>query len=285
MHINDLLATAVKRGASDLHMKVGSFPMLRIDGTLLPANQEKRLDPQDMEGDRGDAAQSGPAAEIRENAGSRRRLRDAEPGPLPLQRVPAARHDRPGHPRHSVAGADGRRAAAAAGAEAHRGRRARPGAGDGDDGFGQVDVTRGDVESHQPHARDAHHDGRGPDRVPPPRSPVDHQSARSPHRHLVVRGGAAQRPASGPRRAARRRNARLGNGGNGAAGGGNGSPRVLDAAHVGRAGEHQPYHRGVPAASAAAGASAARERVEGGDLAAPDAARESCRAERRRSRS
>ena len=34
MHINDLLATAVKRGASDLHMKVGSFPMLRIDGTL-----------------------------------------------------------------------------------------------------------------------------------------------------------------------------------------------------------------------------------------------------------
>jgi twitching motility protein PilT len=50
MHINDLLATAVKRGASDLHMKVGSFPMLRIDGTLMPATQEKRLDPVDMEG-------------------------------------------------------------------------------------------------------------------------------------------------------------------------------------------------------------------------------------------
>jgi twitching motility protein PilT len=49
MHINDLLATAVKRGASDLHMKVGSFPMLRIDGTLVPATQEKRLDPLDME--------------------------------------------------------------------------------------------------------------------------------------------------------------------------------------------------------------------------------------------
>jgi twitching motility protein PilT len=49
MHINDLLATAVKRGASDLHMKVGSFPMLRIDGTLVPATQEKRLDPVDME--------------------------------------------------------------------------------------------------------------------------------------------------------------------------------------------------------------------------------------------
>ena len=102
MHINDLLATAVKRGASDLHMKVGSFPMLRIDGTLLPANQEKRLDPQDMEGIAATLSQSGAAAEIRESAGSRRRLRDAEPGPLPLQRVPAARHDRPGHPRDSV---------------------------------------------------------------------------------------------------------------------------------------------------------------------------------------
>jgi twitching motility protein PilT len=49
MHINDLLATAVKRGASDLHMKVGSFPMLRIDGALVPATQEKRLDKADME--------------------------------------------------------------------------------------------------------------------------------------------------------------------------------------------------------------------------------------------
>ena len=50
MHINDLLATAVSRGASDLHMKVGSFPMLRIDGTLTPATETKRLDKADMEG-------------------------------------------------------------------------------------------------------------------------------------------------------------------------------------------------------------------------------------------
>jgi len=49
MHINDLLAAAVSRGASDLHMKVGSFPMLRIDGTLVPATETKRLDKADME--------------------------------------------------------------------------------------------------------------------------------------------------------------------------------------------------------------------------------------------
>src|SRR5690348_8019831 len=49
MHINDLLATAVARGASDLHMKVGSFPMLRIDGTLTPATETKRLEKADMD--------------------------------------------------------------------------------------------------------------------------------------------------------------------------------------------------------------------------------------------
>ena len=41
MHINDLLATAVARGASDLHMKVGSFPMLRIDGTLHAGDRDQ----------------------------------------------------------------------------------------------------------------------------------------------------------------------------------------------------------------------------------------------------
>ena len=30
MHINDLLKTAVESGASDLHLKVGSYPMMRV---------------------------------------------------------------------------------------------------------------------------------------------------------------------------------------------------------------------------------------------------------------
>ena len=34
MHINDLLQTAVTSGASDLHLKVGSYPMMRVNGTL-----------------------------------------------------------------------------------------------------------------------------------------------------------------------------------------------------------------------------------------------------------
>jgi twitching motility protein PilT len=48
MHVNDLLKIAVDKGASDLHIKVGSFPMLRVRGTLLPASEDKRLDHEDV---------------------------------------------------------------------------------------------------------------------------------------------------------------------------------------------------------------------------------------------
>ena len=34
MHVNDLLTIAVENGASDLHIRVGSTPMMRVAGTL-----------------------------------------------------------------------------------------------------------------------------------------------------------------------------------------------------------------------------------------------------------
>jgi twitching motility protein PilT len=43
MHINDLLKIAVERKASDLHLKVGAFPVIRVDGTLLPLADMRRL--------------------------------------------------------------------------------------------------------------------------------------------------------------------------------------------------------------------------------------------------
>jgi twitching motility protein PilT len=49
MHINDLLKLAVASGASDLHLKVGSYPMMRVNGTLIVATVEKRLDRADTE--------------------------------------------------------------------------------------------------------------------------------------------------------------------------------------------------------------------------------------------
>ena len=49
MHINDLLRVAVTSGASDLHLKVGSYPMMRLNGSLVVASEEKRLDRADTE--------------------------------------------------------------------------------------------------------------------------------------------------------------------------------------------------------------------------------------------
>jgi twitching motility protein PilT len=48
MHVNDLLKIAVDNGASDLHLKVGTFPMMRVRGSLQPANEEKKLDHEDL---------------------------------------------------------------------------------------------------------------------------------------------------------------------------------------------------------------------------------------------
>ncbi|MBA3297910.1 MAG: type IV pilus twitching motility protein PilT [Acidobacteria bacterium] len=47
MHINDLLQTAVTAGASDLHLKAGSYPMMRVSGMLVVASEEKRLETPD----------------------------------------------------------------------------------------------------------------------------------------------------------------------------------------------------------------------------------------------
>ncbi len=43
MNINDLLKLGVERKASDLHLKVGSHPMIRVDGDLQPMTELKRL--------------------------------------------------------------------------------------------------------------------------------------------------------------------------------------------------------------------------------------------------
>ena len=43
MHINDVLKVAVERKASDIHIKVGAHPVLRIDGRLQVLSEFKRL--------------------------------------------------------------------------------------------------------------------------------------------------------------------------------------------------------------------------------------------------
>ena len=48
MHVNDLLKIAVDQGASDLHLKVSSYPMMRLGGLLTRASDERRLDREDV---------------------------------------------------------------------------------------------------------------------------------------------------------------------------------------------------------------------------------------------
>ena len=48
MDLNKLLAYSVDSGASDLHLSVGSIPMVRINGTMQPLNMDP-LRNEDME--------------------------------------------------------------------------------------------------------------------------------------------------------------------------------------------------------------------------------------------
>src|SRR5688572_11622326 len=48
MELNDILAIAMKSGASDIHMKAGLPPMFRINGSLVPLKDGKRTAPEDL---------------------------------------------------------------------------------------------------------------------------------------------------------------------------------------------------------------------------------------------
>ena len=48
MHIDDLLRIAMERKASDLHLKVGNFPHIRVDGELVPLTDQPRVSAEDM---------------------------------------------------------------------------------------------------------------------------------------------------------------------------------------------------------------------------------------------
>jgi twitching motility protein PilT len=48
MQIDDLLRIAMERKASDLHLKVGNYPYLRVDGELVPLSDQPRISAEDM---------------------------------------------------------------------------------------------------------------------------------------------------------------------------------------------------------------------------------------------
>ena len=48
MHVDELLRIAVERNASDLHLKVGNYPYLRIDGELVALSDFPRISAEEM---------------------------------------------------------------------------------------------------------------------------------------------------------------------------------------------------------------------------------------------
>ena len=48
MHVDDLLRIATERKASDLHLKVGNYPHVRVDGELVALSEQPRVSAEDM---------------------------------------------------------------------------------------------------------------------------------------------------------------------------------------------------------------------------------------------
>jgi len=48
MELNEILTIAIKGGASDIHLKAGLPPMFRVDGSLVPLKDARRLPPEEV---------------------------------------------------------------------------------------------------------------------------------------------------------------------------------------------------------------------------------------------
>src|SRR5205085_6756135 len=48
MELNEILQIALRGGASDIHLKAGLPPMFRVDGSLVPLKDGRRLPPEEV---------------------------------------------------------------------------------------------------------------------------------------------------------------------------------------------------------------------------------------------
>ena len=203
---NGWLEELVAGEGSDLHVKVGSAPMIRLPKGLYAARPRPAHGHRDP-GDRRRHHPRGPQAEVQRHRRGRLRLLDPQRRPVPRQRLPSARLDQ-----HGAAQAPLRRALVRgdrpARRRAHDRRRApRPDPGDRPDGLGQDDDARGHDRLHQQDQARAHRDRRGSDRGAAPRRDGVDQPAGDRQRHDGLPRRPARGPAPGPRRDPDRRDA------------------------------------------------------------------------------
>ena len=220
---------------SDLHLKVPSYPLIRLHGHLEPIPDTERLYPEDTEralremlNDNEKVAEFDAENEVDfsyavEGLGRFRvnAFRQRGSVSIVMRAIPVVIKsvDELGLPEVVTAARRG----GARDHAAHRHHRLR-----------QVDHAGRDARPHEPDDGQAHRHDRGPDRVPAPRPHVDHQPARGRRRHRVVQARAAPRPAPGPGHHPDRRDARRGDGPHRAERGRDRPPRALHAPHRGR---------------------------------------------------
>ncbi len=199
MDIDELLRYTVERGASDLHLKAGNVPFVRVDGELSPAElgylsaadtdrfadalmseHKKREFEQTNEADLGYTLSG--VGRFRVNVFRQRgviglairRVRAEVPSFEEL-RLPPVMSTLAASPRGLILI-------------------------DWADGHREDDDHRGDDRPHQPHAPDPHRDRGRSYRGRPRRPALDHPAARDRDRHGLVRGRPPARHPAGPRR-------------------------------------------------------------------------------------
>ena len=275
MHVNDLLKIAVDKGASDLHLKVGSYPMMRVHGSLVAASRRQAAR---SRGHRRDGARRScrPRSAEKFKDAQEVDLAYSVPGlgrfrcnvfqqrgtiGLVLRVIPIADHDR------STSSA------------CRRCSRRSP---TEERGLVLVTGTTGSGKSTTLAAMIDHINATRAAHVMTIEDPIEflHRDNQSIVNQREV--GVDTRSFAHALRSALRQDPDVILVGEmrdfetietGAARRRDRPPGVLDAAHARRHRDHQPHHLGVPAAPAEAGPPAAGERAQGGRLAAPDAAR------------
>ena len=209
MDINALLRYTVERGASDLHLKVGNVPFVRIDGELYPGEFDV-LTPADTELASTLLMSDHKKRRVRRDERSRPRLHARGGRPLPGQRLPPARRDRARDQACAKRRAHLRGAPHATGHRFTRRRAPRTRARDRPDRDRQDHDDRLDDRPHQQAPARPHRHDRGSDRGDARRPALDRAAARDRHRHRLVRERPAPRHPPGSRRDLRRRDPRPG---------------------------------------------------------------------------
>ncbi len=207
MHINDILKVAVERKASDVHLKVGAHPVLRIDGRLQVLTEFKRMMQEDT------IAMAFSMMSSRQKERFKHLLETdiaySVPGMGRFRCNIFQQRGSVGLVLRLIPGQDSDLQGADAAGDSRKNLRGAAGSGAGhrDDRVGKVDLSGLHDRPHQHPAYRARHDHRGPDRVSAPRQEVDHQPARSRRRHQTVFHRSAVGHAAGPGRDSGRRDA------------------------------------------------------------------------------